>query len=97
MALGVSLMDIEHLDNSINIHKRGSLLQEFEHKKEVMAIKNTIRFCDGLQMAFASIMNNKNAKVYDKWRRKQMRLMNKLLGIKNRTLWDGINKKSKRI
>jgi len=66
--------------------------------KEVDELKNSINTAEAVRIGMASIQTRKGNQIYKRWHNRKVRMIKKLLGYRQETLWDKLaHKKSFKI
>jgi len=105
---GFTINDIEILENEYEIRDYNLLLNELikikqekkkydNKKKEMERYINMIDMCDSVLHGMAGTYSRKGYGIYKRWRNKIINKLNKMIGRKEKTVWDKMKRKSNKI
>lgn len=101
LLLGLTLNDIEKLDSNFSVWDRSAIVTKLAGLKSKqiskIIIQATLSIVDGFYYAFAATQSKKNFKSFNNWRKKEIRKLNKLNGVKRKNFWDFVSNKSRRL
>lgn len=94
---GLSVADIEYLDDNTDIRNRNEIKIQIQKLKEIDILTMKLAIAESTIISGAYLQSKKNKNIYIRWKTKQINRIKQLMGSKIEDGWKIIGGRSKKI